>query len=216
MLLFTLEKNTKKVIASVVGIVLAVAVVVALVSENGVVAKYTTKDSQETVATSSLPLFTPGAPLAESNPVRLRIPKMSVDTNFVFLGLLDNGEIAVPKGYTEVGWYANGPTPGEVGPAVVLGHVDSYEGPGVFISLGQLTEGDYVYVDRADGTTATFRVTVLERYNRNAFPTQQVYGDIDFSGIRLITCSGTYNQETQEYDRVLVVYGTLVDNDGTK
>lgn len=212
----SLEKNTKKVIASVVGIVLAVGVVIALVSENGIVTKYTTKDSQETVATSSLPLFTPGAPLAESNPVRLRIPKMSVDTNFVFLGLLDNGEIAVPKGYTEVGWYANGPTPGEVGPAVVLGHVDSYEGPGVFISLGQLTEGDYVYVDRADGTTATFRVTVLERYNRNAFPTQQVYGDIDFSGIRLITCSGTYNQETQEYDRVLVVYGTLVDNDGTK
>lgn len=150
-------------------------------------------------------------PLSESDPVRLRIPDIFIDTNFVPLGLQDNGEIEIPEGYTEVGWYTYGPTPGEIGPSVVLGHVDSYQGPGVFLFLGQLKEGSVVYIDREDGTTATFRVTALERYNRDEFPTEKVYGNLDYAGIRLITCSGTYNRDTLEYDRVLVVYGELVD-----
>jgi sortase (surface protein transpeptidase) len=161
------------------------------------------------VATSSEPL---AAPLSGSDPVRLRIPKIYVEAPFVRLGLQENGQIEVPKGFQEVGWYTNGPTPGELGPAVVLGHIDSYQGPGVFLYLGQLHEGDLVYVDRADGTTATFRVDALERYDRDAFPTEKVYGNIDHAGLRLITCSGTYSHETNRYSRVLVVYASLVDN----
>lgn len=149
--------------------------------------------------------------LDEAAPVRLYIPKLRIDTNFVPLGLQDNGEIEVPEGYTEVGWYTLGPTPGELGPAVVLGHVDSKTGPGVFMFLGQLQAGDLVHVDREDGSTATFRVTALERYDRDAFPTEKVYGDLPYAGIRLITCSGIYSRFTDEYDRVLVVYGELVE-----
>ncbi len=152
-------------------------------------------------------------PMGASDPIRLRIPDIYIDTNFVQLGLADDGSIEVPKGYTEIGWYENGPTPGELGPAVVLGHVDSYKGPGVFIYLGQLTPGDYIYVDRADGTTATFRVTELERYDRDAFPTEKVYGNIDHAGLRLITCSGTFNKHSLEYNRVLVVYAALVEEE---
>ncbi len=159
------------------------------------------------------PLFPYAEAMRESDPVRLRIPEIYVDTNFIPLGLQTNGEIEVPEGYTEVGWYTYGPTPGEMGPAVVLGHVDSYQGPGVFLFLGQLEVGDYVYVDREDGTTATFRVTALERYNTEDFPTEKVYGDIDHAGLRLITCSGAFNRETQLYDRTLVVYASLVEGD---
>lgn len=166
-------------------------------------------DESEGLVSKEKKIYT--EPLSESEPVRLRVPDIFVDTNFVPLGLQDNGEIETPEGYTEVGWYTKGPTPGEIGPSVVLGHVDSYEGPGVFIHLGQLEEGNLMYVDREDGTTAVFRVTALERYNRNAFPTEKVYGDLAYAGIRLITCSGTYNHETLEYDRVLVVYGELVE-----
>ncbi|MCR4275008.1 MAG: class F sortase [Candidatus Campbellbacteria bacterium] len=216
MMLFNSEMNTKKVLISVGVVLLVVGFGILIASQGGVTTYLTQKNSQETLATSSRPIFDPARPLEDSDPMRLRIPDIFVDTNFVPLGLQENGEIEIPKGYTEVGWYTYGPTPGEIGPAVVLGHVDSYEGPGVFLSLGQLTEGDYVYVDRADGTTATFRVTVLERYDRSNFPTEKVYGDITFPGLRLITCSGTYSQETQEYDRVLVVYATLVDSDDTK
>lgn len=178
----------------------------------GAVAISWKNENQELVAQEEKIYTEPAVPLSESEPVRLRIPDIFIDTNFVPLGLQDNGEIEIPEGYTEVGWYTYGPTPGEIGPSVVLGHVDSYEGPGVFIYLGQLKVGSLVYVDRADGTTAAFRVTALERYNRDEFPTQKVYGNLDYAGIRLITCSGTYNHETLEYDRVLVVYGELVDD----
>lgn len=151
--------------------------------------------------------------LHESDPVRLRIPKLLIDTNFVPLGLMENGEIEVPAGYTEVGWYTYGPTPGELGPAVVLGHVDSKTGPGVFMFLGQLAPGDLIHVDRNDGSVATFRVTSLERYNRDEFPTEKIYGNIPYAGIRLITCSGFYDRASERYDRVLVVYGELVPED---
>jgi sortase (surface protein transpeptidase) len=150
-------------------------------------------------------------PLPKSNPTRLRIPKLFIDTWFVPLGLDEDGEMEVPSGYEEVGWYTYGPTPGEIGPAIVLGHVDSYEGAGVFMYLGQLAQGDTFFVDREDGTTAEFRVTSLERYDRDEFPTKKVYGDLGYAGIRLITCSGTYDRESGLYDRVLVVYGALVD-----
>jgi sortase (surface protein transpeptidase) len=216
MISFTLETHTKQLLVSVGIVLLAIGLGFLLTSKQSTFSSRNLKNSESALATSSQPIFEPAQPLTESEPTRIRIPKIYVDTNFVPLGLLENGEIEIPKGYTEVGWYTYGPTPGEMGPAIVLGHVDSYEGPGVFMSLGQLTKGAYVYVDRADGTTAIFRVTVLERYNRDEFPTKKVYGDIDFPGLRLITCSGTYNKETQEYDRVLVVYATLVDNDDAK
>jgi len=204
--------GTKNVAAAGVLLLAAIAGTVAISWKNG-----TLPAAKESIVAAARSVFSleekvPHAvPLSESEPVRLRIPDIFIDTNFVPLGLQDNGEIEIPEGYTEVGWYTYGPTPGEIGPSVVLGHVDSYQGPGVFLFLGQLKEGNLVYVDRKDGTTATFRVTGLERYNRDEFPTQKVYGNLDYAGIRLITCSGTYNHETLEYDRVLVVYGELVD-----
>lgn len=152
-----------------------------------------------------------GVVLDEAEPVRLRIPKIGVDTSFVELGVDEDREIEVPESFDEVGWYRHGPTPGELGPAVVLGHVDSFEGPAVFYSLGQLDPGDRVEIDRADGSTAVFEVKTLERYRQDSFPTTLVYGDIDHAGLRLITCSGSFNRDTQRYDQNLVVYAELVD-----
>ncbi len=149
--------------------------------------------------------------LPPSEPTRLRIPKLDIDTTFVPpLGLLPNGEVAVPDSYTEVGWYKYGPTPGALGPAVILAHVDSYAGPAVFFYLGQLEPGDDVYVDRADGSTAHFKVESLERPRQAEFPTARVYGDIDHAGLRLITCSGIYVKGNQRYTHNLVVYARLV------
>lgn len=149
--------------------------------------------------------------LSPSEPTRLRIPKLEIDTTFVPpLGLLENGEVGVPDSYTEVGWYKYSPTPGALGPAVILGHVDSYEGPAVFFYLGQLEPGDDVYIDREDGRTAHFKVESLERPKQAEFPTERVYGDIDHAGLRLITCSGTYVRGNQRYTHNLVVYAKLV------
>lgn len=149
--------------------------------------------------------------LPPSEPTRLRIPKLDIDTTFVPpLGLLQNGEVAVPDSYTEVGWYKFSPTPGALGPAVILGHVDSYAGPAVFFYLGQLEPGDDVFIDRADGSTAHFKVESLERPKQAEFPTERVYGDIDHAGLRIITCTGIYVRGNQRYTHNLVVYARLV------
>lgn len=145
-------------------------------------------------------------------PARLRIPHISVDAAFgTPLGLTATQEVEVPEDDWEVGWYQYGPRPGEIGPAVVLGHVDSYLGPAVFYPLGQLVPGDRIYIDRADGTTVTFAVTALERYPQSDFPTAAVYGDIDHAGLRLVTCSGIYDRGVARYTHNLVVYAKLVE-----
>lgn len=148
---------------------------------------------------------------ASSTPLRLRIPAIDLETEFSdALGLTPEAELEVPESYTSVGWYKYGPTPGAVGPAVVVGHVDSFEGPAVFFSLGALEPGDEIFVDRVDGTTARFVVTALERPAQSAFPTESVYGDIDHAGLRLITCTGTYVRGVNRYTHNLIVYARLV------
>lgn len=154
-----------------------------------------------------------GPVMQESDPVKLRIPSINLDSDFSEpLGLEDGGEIEVPDDYTSVAYYKHGPTPGELGPAVILGHVDSVNGPAVFFSLGQLKEGDEIQVERADGSTATFAVTELERQTQTAFPTRKVYGDLDHAGLRLITCTGIYDKEKLRYTHNLIVYAKLVSS----
>lgn len=203
-----LTPEHRKTLASAGLILLAAGVGILLLSQTSV----DSYSAFRAAARDAAPAFDRAEPLSEAEPTRLRIPDIYVDTHFVPLGLQKNGEIEIPKGYEEVGWYTYGPTPGELGPSVVLGHVDSYKGPGVFLFLGQLSPGDSIYVDREDGTTATFRVTTLERYDRDAFPTEKVYGDIDHAGLRLVTCSGEFDQRSQLYDRILVVYAELVED----
>lgn len=148
--------------------------------------------------------------LGESIPIRLRIPAIAIDAPFADpLGLAQNGEVEVPNGYEEVGWYKHGPTPGELGPAVVLGHVDSVAGPAVFYSLGQLSLGDEIEIEREDGSIAVFEVTALERYAQDDFPTELVYGNIDHAGLRLVTCTGVFDRGVRRYSHNLVVYAAL-------
>ena len=151
-----------------------------------------------------------GAVMSKSQPTRIIIPKINLDVPFSApLGLSSDGEVEVPNDYFSVGYYKNGPTPGELGPAVVLGHVDSKKGPAVFFSLGQLEIGDEIIIERADSTLATFVVTEMERNEQRDFPTKKVYGNLNYAGLRLITCSGIYGRDTMRYSHNLIVYGKL-------
>jgi len=144
---------------------------------------------------------------AATQPVRLRIPAVNIDTTFESpIGLNADRSIEVPDSYEQVAYYKHGPVPGEQGPAVILGHVDSYEGNAVFWSLRWLTAGDMIYVDRADGTTVTFEVTALEDHAQQGFPTEKVYGDLDHAGLRLVTCSGNYDHTALRYSHNLIVF----------
>jgi len=125
------------------------------------------------------------------------------------LGLRGDGTLEVPKGGFPAGWYDRGPTPGEMGPAVIVGHVDM-NGPGVFYKLHNMKPGDQVTITRADGSKPVFRVKKVEQYLKNSFPTQLVYGNLDHAGLRLITCGGTFNTQTGHYEDDLVVFADLI------
>lgn len=164
-------------------------------------------------ATESAPHEAPALPQITSEgprPLRLSIPKLDIDAPFEEpLGITESGEVAVPEEYETVGWYQYGPPPGEFGPSVVLGHVDSHTGPAVFYSLGQLAKGDEIFIERDDGSVAVFSVTALERPSQDEFPTERVYGNIDHAGLRLITCTGTYDQSEERYSHNLIVFAKL-------
>lgn len=151
-------------------------------------------------------------PMPRSIPTSITVPKLDVAHSLVQLGLNPDGTMEVPPlSQVDVpGWYKHSPTPGEVGPAVIVGHIDSAEkGPGVFYKLGAMHTGDTIRVHRSDGTTATFTVYQVEQYPKSDFPTQQVYGDTDRAELRLISCGGSYNAETNNYTDDIVVYARL-------
>jgi Sortase domain len=142
---------------------------------------------------------------AIAEPVRLRIPAVGVDSGLQRLGRNADGSLAVPESPHAAGWYADGPRPGQPGPAVVVGHVDSTDGPGVFFRLDELAPGAAVYVDRADGTTARFIVTGTVRTPKTQFPTDVVYLPTLQPSLHLVTCGGHFDHGTGRYrDNVVV------------
>ncbi len=142
---------------------------------------------------------------AVARPIRIRIPSAHVDAPIDPLGLARDGTIAVPKDPDVAGWFGGGPRPGQPGPAVLLGHVDSRKGPAVFFELEELGKGDLVYVDRADRTTATFRVTHSLQTSKTTFPTDDVYAPTLEPSLRLVTCGGSFDRSSGHYrDNVIV------------
>jgi LPXTG-site transpeptidase (sortase) family protein len=144
--------------------------------------------------------------------VTLEIPSIGVRTDLLRLGLRENRSLEVPPDTpgAPAGWYDQSPTPGDRGPAVLLGHVNATDGgKGVFAELRTLKAGDRISVTREDGTTAVFEFQRGEAYQKDEFPTLTVYGNTPGSEVRLITCDG-YNPDTGEFDDNYVVYATLV------
>jgi sortase (surface protein transpeptidase) len=153
------------------------------------------------------------ASLGASQPVRLVIPKIGVNAPSINLNLKADGTLETPNSPTQVGWYRNSPTPGEMGPAIITAHVDYINyGPAVFWDLGKLTPGDTFEVMRVDGSTAKFKVDAVKQYEQDNFPTNEVYGNTNYAAIRLITCSGSWNAQTHHYSDNTVVFGSLVTN----
>ena len=152
------------------------------------------------------------APKPVAAPVSLTIPLIGVQTNLMTLGLGRNGELQVPplSMASVAGWYTGSPRPGAIGSAIIVGHVDTTSGPAVFDRLDTLTSGDKIYVKRTDGTLVEFRVTSIQQYPKDHFPTEAVYGPVPDPELRLITCGGAYDPATHHYLLNIVVYATEV------
>jgi hypothetical protein len=156
-----------------------------------------------------------GPLLPASTPSRLQIPEIAVDSALLKLGLNADRTVQVPPldKDSRAGWYRNSPTPGQLGPAVILGHVDSAEyGPGVFFRLGALRPGNLLSVTRDDNTVAVFRVDRVVSYPKDRFPTLEVYGNTDHAALRLITCGGTFDLSTHNYENNIVAYASMISS----
>ena len=164
------------------------------------------------------PLFTDGKPAgapgvkptARSVPVALIIPAIGLIAPVSELGLNPDHTVRVPTTFQEPGWYKFGPSPGQLGSSVILGHVDSYEGPAVFFKLRTLRPGDDVDVRLADGLVTHFVVREVAMYPKARFPTFQVYGPHGYSALQLVTCGGVFDTQSRSYLSNVVVYTSLV------
>jgi len=145
-----------------------------------------------------------------ARPVALAIPAIGVRTALERLGRTPQGTLQVPASTTEAGWYTGSPRPGEIGSAIIAGHIDSTEGPGVFFRLRVLRPGDLVYVRRSDGTLVVFRVYAERMYAKTRFPTEGVYGPAPDAELHLITCGGVFDPATGSYLSNVVVYAAQI------
>lgn len=147
------------------------------------------------------------APLAVIHqPTRVEVPAAHIDAQLVRLGLDTDGALEAPSDFDTAGWWQGGAKPGASGPAVIAGHVDSYNGPAAFFSLKELKPGDAITVHGEEGEAVTFHVDRVEQHPKNQFPTQQVYGPTAEPTLRLVTCAGAFDDATREYRDNLIVY----------
>lgn len=144
-----------------------------------------------------------------ARPVRITLPSIGLSRRLQRLGRNADGTIEVPGDWQRAGWYRHGPEPGQVGPAVILGHVDSTTGPAVFFRLTELEAGDEIHVDRADGSVVTFVVERIERHAKTRFPTHDVYLPTLRPTLRLVTCGGAFDPASGHYRDNVVVFAEL-------
>ncbi|RSN49289.1 class F sortase [Amycolatopsis sp. WAC 04197] len=188
------------VVGTLIGVVLAAALTACAVPPAGKVAS----------PPSTMSSVAEAHPLAPAKPARLEIPAIGVRTGeIVDLGLAGDGTLQVPHDAITTGWFTGGPAPGEIGPAVLAGHVDYKKVPGVFVRLKELKAGDEALVHREDGSTAVFTVYAVERHPKASFPTEKVYGDTTGPELRLITCGGDFDSSTGNYLDNVVAFAKL-------
>jgi hypothetical protein len=150
--------------------------------------------------------------LEPSRPVRLEIRAIGVDAPLMTVGVAADGSVDVPplKRYHEAAWFDEGPTPGQFGPAVIVGHADTRTGPAVFYKLGRLRPGQRIEIVRRDNRVAVFEVNSVERFAKHKLPVERVYGDFSRPALRLMTCGGRWLGGRTGYADNVVVFASLV------
>lgn len=145
--------------------------------------------------------------LGYSVPTLLSIPSVKINAGIISVGKDSNGGIQMPPLFAwTTGWYKYSPAPGQIGPAVIVGHVDNYKTISVFWRLRDVRPGDIITISRADAKTVKFKVTALKQFSQQNFPTAEVYGNINYPGLRLITCGGAFDRQTGRYTENTVVF----------
>jgi hypothetical protein len=172
--------------------------------------------AQTSVSTATQSSGIQGPLLAKSLPVSISIPAIGVTSRLMEVGLNTDGTIQVPPLNDppltdEAAWYKYSPSPGQPGPSIIEGHVDSASGgPSVFFRLGTLKPGDLVNVTLADRQVAVFKISAVRSYLKSQFPTSTVYGFTDYASLRLITCGGSFDEQSGHYTSNVVAFASLM------
>ncbi|BAC14619.1 hypothetical conserved protein [Oceanobacillus iheyensis HTE831] len=146
-------------------------------------------------------------------PSEINIDSINVSSSVESVGLLENGEMAVPEDFTKTGWFDLGTNPGNRGSAVIAGHVDDKTGPGVFFDLDKLKKDDEIEVIGEDGKKLTFKVVDTEVFHKDNAPIEDIFGYTSRRMLNLITCIGTFDHSIGGRTERLVVYTELVEED---
>ena len=186
------------------GVALALALLLSACSGSGAPA---VQPSAPAAAPSGFSAAAPEA--SDAAPVRVQIPAIGVDSTLEDLALDTTGRLGAPVDYDLAGWYAGGVSPGEIGPAIIAGHVDSPTAPAVFAGIGSLTPGDEIVVTMSDGADLTFEVSGTAQSAKAEFPTDSVYSNVPTPELRLITCGGIFDASTGHYLDNLIVFARL-------
>lgn len=149
-------------------------------------------------------------PLVGSRPVKVTIPTIFIEAPITGLGLDRKGRLGAPplNKPMQVGWYRNGPSPGDPGTSLLVGHRDTRTGPAIFLNLNVLRKGTKVKVNRADRRVAVFTVDEVKTYTKEKFPDEKVYGSTARPELRLMTCGGRFNAKNG-YSANVVVFAHL-------
>ena len=203
--------SPNKIVALVIVLCAAGAFAYTLLHSAVYVANEDEVDSGVTPVTSGAVLGNAATSSSASGvPARLRIPKIELDANVVEVGLGKTGNMAVPLTYTDAGWYRFGTKPGSLGSAVIDGHVDNGLGSGaVFARLGELSVGDDIYIDTAEGNTLHFKVEDAQTYAVADVPRQTLFNRSDAAWLNLVTCDGAWIADQKMYDERRIVYTVL-------
>jgi len=142
-------------------------------------------------------------------PVAIRIPSLGVESSLENLTLGEHGQLLAPMDFDVAGWFMDGPAPGEIGPAIIAGHVDSYAGPAIFYRLSELADGEQVIIETETGASLTFTITGRMQSANATFPTSDVYSNVPRAELRLITCAGYFDRSIRRYTDNLILFATL-------
>lgn len=145
-------------------------------------------------------------------PAVIEIPAIGERAEVIEVGLTEDGAMEAPASIYQIGWYAPGPKPGSTGNAVMAGHVDGMTSPGTFYNLKELEPGDKIHITGTEGEQLTFVVKEKKSYVPEEAPLEKIFGTSSGAHLNLITCTGTFNDETGDYEERLVVYTDLVES----
>ncbi len=204
-----LSKYSYAKILIIIGVV-GVGVTLLSLKNESVPANFSTTSSVIPVQTEK-PIKDQTSYLDKSKPISLKIPAIGVSSEVITVGKLPDNSMQTPNNGTQVGWYKYSPSPGQIGPSVIVGHVDWINGPAVFWSLKDLKSGDIIKVKRQDKKVVEYKVDKIQQFSQDNFPTKAVYGNTDTPTLRLITCSGTFDSSTYQYDKNIVVFAKAIN-----